>query len=816
MSEAPDVEKLGNFCLRQANVNPNWVVDGRAFWYRRESEPDKFEFVLVNCTTGTRQAAFDHAKLAHALAAQTGKDIDPHRLPFWWINPAEDGAWVRFQYEAQTWQFGGADGRLERWDGAFDTGNFVLDAEERPSPEGDGVASPITFVNYTAGLISFHWIDHKGEATRYGAVPAGERTTQLSYAGHVWRIALEADSEKKTVCAVQKTPTVVTVTESPLGLHAKVEDETSEEALQRVEGGGSPSAPGGADGEARVFVRDYNVWLKDDAGGGETQISTNGSEDDYYRQTRIYPSADGKMAVVWQQSREPESQLHLIEAAPKDGVKPKLSSRQYLRPGDERRKERLRLFNLEQKGEVVTSNELFENPFEMSDLGWSSNGDEYRFLFNERGHKILRVLAVSRDGAVRTIVEEKSQTFIDYSHKTYHRIIEDTQELLWTSERDGWNHLYLIDLQTGAVKNQVTKGEWPLRSVDYIDEKGRRIWFRALGIVPGQDPYYSHLARVNFDGSDLCVITEGNGTHGWKWSPDRKYLVDSWSRADEPPQVVLRDAESGKQIVELESSQLGMLRTAGWSAPERFDAPGRDGATSIYGLIWRPEPFDPSKKYPVLEFIYAGPQAFYTPKNFQPLPKLRKRVDQGYVIVMLDGMGTNWRSKAFHDVCYKNLKDAGFPDRMAWMRSAAATRPWMDLDRVGCFGSSAGGQNAAAAVIHHGDFYKAACAAAGCHDNRVDKQWWNEAWMGYPVDESYEASSNAAHAAKLTGKLQLSVGLLDTNVDPCCTLQLADALIKEDKDFDLVVIPSGDHHVAKLDWVVKKQDAFFARHLRDI
>ncbi|KAF4505950.1 hypothetical protein G6O67_007845 [Ophiocordyceps sinensis] len=228
----------------------------------------------------------------------------------------------------------------------------------------------------------------------------------------------------------------------------------------------------------------------------------------------------------------------------------------------------------------------------------------------------------------------------------------------------------------------------------------------------------------------------------------------------------------------------------------------------------RPRDFDGAVKYPVLEYIYAGPQSFYTPKAFQDLAKLRRVADQGYVVVCADGMGTNWRSKGFHDVCHKHLKDAGFADRMAWMRAVAESRPWMDLSRVGCYGSSAGGQNAAAAVIHHGGFYKAAAASAGCHDNRLDKLWWNELWMGYPVDASYEDSSNITHAHKLGGALMLAVGELDTNVDPASTLRLANALIEAGKDFDMVYVPGGTHHVIDTAFVMRKQDAFFKRHLQ--
>jgi dipeptidyl-peptidase-4 len=256
-----------------------------------------------------------------------------------------------------------------------------------------------------------------------------------------------------------------------------------------------------------------------------------------------------------------------------------------------------------------------------------------------------------------------------------------------------------------------------------------------------------------------------------------------------------------------------------WMAPERFTAKGRDGITDIYGIIVRPSGFDESKSYPVLEHIYAGPQDFYTPKAFSRLRSLREWADEGYVVVKLDGMGTNWRSKEFHDVCFKNLHDGGLPDRIAWIRAAGSTRPWMDLSRVGIQGTSAGGQSAATAALRHGGFYRAAAADSGCHDNRVDKLWWNEQWMGYPVDGSYAASSNTefvaagVYSSAAMGQLMLIVGELDDNVDPASTLELARALDEASRDYELVVVPGGTHGCGGSGDALRRQKAFFRQHL---
>jgi dipeptidyl-peptidase-4 len=251
-----------------------------------------------------------------------------------------------------------------------------------------------------------------------------------------------------------------------------------------------------------------------------------------------------------------------------------------------------------------------------------------------------------------------------------------------------------------------------------------------------------------------------------------------------------------------------------WPVPERFAAPGRDGSTSIHGLIFRPMDMNNNTKYPVIERIYAGPQDFYVPKEYEMNNDAHQLANQGFVVVLIDGMGTNWRSKAFHDVCHKNLKDAGFPDRISWMKAAASTRPWMDITRVGVYGTSAGGQNAMGALLFHNDFYSVAVADSGCHDNRMDKLWWNEAWMGYPVDQSYEASSNVVNAGNLKGNLMLVVGELDTNVDPASTMQVVNALNVANKDYDLLFMPGEGHGVGGYSaYAVRRRTEFLSRHL---
>jgi dipeptidyl aminopeptidase/acylaminoacyl peptidase len=411
------------------------------------------------------------------------------------------------------------------------------------------------------------------------------------------------------------------------------------------------------------------------------------------------------------------------------------------------------------------------------------------------------------------VVEERSKTFVDYETKTWRTWLDDSGELIWMSERDGWAHLYLYDVASGAVKNQITRGNWVVREVLKVDTAKRQVWFLASGVRAGEDPYDHQLCRVNFDGSGFIQLTQGDGDNSVEFSPDGNYFIAKYSRADLPTVTELRRSDDGKLICELERADDSQLLQAGWTLPERFVAKGRDGATDIYGVIIKPSNFDPQKKYPVVEEVYAGPQDSFAPKKFGRLLRQHTIADLGFIVVQSDGMGTDNRGKKFHDMCWKNLKDAGFPDRIAWIKAATQTRPWMDLSRVGIYGGSAGGQDAMRALLDYHDFYKVAVADCGCHDNRMDKLWWNEQWMGWPVDDSYARSSNVDDAHKLQGKLLLMVGELDHNVDPASTMQVVNALEKANKDFEMLVVTGSDHGSAETPYGSRRRAEFLMHNL---
>ncbi len=814
----PNPEPSANIAQRVKNayteitVSPQWIGHSNCFWYRRDVGPSQFSFVSVDAEQGVRRPAFDHERLAKALNDH-GVEADGNALPFAWIDPSSDGEFVRFLVGEKKWQFRD-NGTLTEYDGEINEETLKPMRMERPS-DLTGACTVITFFNRMKGPISLFWIDWDGNAEHYVTVEAGQSNRRETYTGHVWRVTNSKTDESIASFIARDSNSVAVIGEGMTSVTEASEKSNEDEHSQQPYSPRLRTESSGTQQPSDAFVRDYNVWVHD-ADDREAQLSTSGTKE-YPFDDKIYRSPDGRFAVVYQYTPEQEHTVYQVESSPRDRIQPRLKHFQYLKPGDKVRIDRPKMFDLAEKKEVATDGSLFQNPFNTEDMGWSTDGTEYRFLYNQRGHQVLRTVGMDTRGRVRSIIEETSKTFVDYSQKEYSHEIRNSNELIWASERDGWNHLYLFDFKTGKMKNQITEGKWIVRSVDRVDEEKRQIHFRAFGIAKGQDPYYAQLVRVNFDGSGFTMLTEDDGTHSWKWSPDRKYLIDTWSRVDLAPQTVLRDGETGKQITVLEEGSLEKLLEAGWTITERFAAPGRDGEMMIYGIIIRPSEFDASKKYPVIEQIYAGPQDFFVPKAFSTLVEQHELAELGFVIVQIDGTGTNWRSKAFHDRCYKNLKDAGLPDRIAWIKAASESRPWMDLNRVGICGRSAGGQSAMGALLWHGDFYKAAVADCGCHDNRMDKLWWNEQWMGWPVDQSYEDSSNVVHARKLRGALMLIVGELDSNIDPASTTQVVNALNEAGKDYDLLLIPGGGHCVgSSSQYAVRRQQDFLVRHLMGV
>jgi len=561
-----------------------------------------------------------------------------------------------------------------------------------------------------------------------------------------------------------------------------------------------------------AFVKDNNIYIKDINTGVENALSSDGTTSEYYSAS-LYWSPDSKKVAVMKIHAEETRILYLIESSPTDQLQPKLQKRDYRKPGDALPFKTPVIFDVASGEKKVSATDLCSSQSDLKGFEWSADSKSALIEYNQRGHQVYRVLEISAAiGAVKTLIEETSKTFVNYN-RYFRKNLEGGNEIIWMSERDNWNHLYLYDRHTGKVKKQITEGEWYVRDVVNVDEKKREIIFSANGMVPNEDPYLVRYYRIRFDGSGLTCLTPEEGMHQAWFSEDKKYLVDVYSMVNKPPVAVLRSARDGKIVMPLEKADITELLKAGWIAPEPFVAKGRDGKTDIWGIIYRPTNFDPNKKYPIIEYIYAGPGSQYTPKTFISFNRnLSAIAELGFIMIQMDGMGTSFRSKAFEDVCFKNLKDAGFPDRIAWTKAAVAKYPYMDIERVGIFGASAGGQSAMGAVLFHPEHYKAAYAASACHDNRMDKIWWNEQWMGYPVGKEYAECSNVDNAHLLTRPLMLVYGEMDDNVDPSSTLQVANALIKANKDFELVALP-GVGHTMGGDFGEHKRFDFFVKNL---
>lgn len=669
-------------------------------------------------------------------------------------------------------------------------GALVARDDDAHSPASAAGDTGIVFVNRRRDAVEIHWVSGDGRKS-YGKVDAGASRFQHTFPGHRWVVTATDGKDLGTVVG-ESAPAVVVIADTATRPADPARTEPSRTKANVV----------------RVVDHDVVVIGAD----GTSRRLTDGGTDAVGYATDVHPSPDGRHALVFHRTRGAGRRIPLVDSTPDDQLQPTWRLIDYAKPGDALDVRRPHLVDATTGRVVPLDPTHFPTPWSIDRVHWSKDGSYATFVYNQRGHEVVRLLKIdAATAAVTVVVEEKHGAFIDYVNALRIDHLPETGEALWMSERDGWRHVWLLDLDAGRIKRQVTRGPWVVRSIEKIDPASREIVFFAGGIHPGRDPYFLHLARASFDRDGTVVLTDGDGTHEVAWSPDGEHFIDRWSRTDQPWVTEVRRTSDGRKIAELGRADASALRAAGWVAPEPFVAKGRDGTTDIWGLILRPTDFDPSKKYPVIEEIYAGPHGAHVPKSFAPIHGGQAIAELGFIVVRIDGMGTAHRSRAFHEVAWRNLIDAGFPDRIAWMKAAAAKEPAMDLSWVGIYGGSAGGQNALAAVLTHGDFYKAASADCGCHDNRMDKVWWNELWMGWPVGPWYEANANATHVGKLRGDLLLMVGELDTNVDPASTLQVVDALIRADKNFEFIYFPGGGHGAGGSPYGFRRMSEFFLR-----
>ncbi|HEK20495.1 S9 family peptidase [Mucilaginibacter sp.] len=572
---------------------------------------------------------------------------------------------------------------------------------------------------------------------------------------------------------------------------------------------GANNDPVSPDKQWEATVKGGNIVVKSLKSKTEVTLTTDGSLDKPYGELTWSP--DSKHLIGYRIDPKKEKDVYYLLSSVAGTTRAVLKSHEYAQPGDEFTSYEQYIFNIADKSSIKTDAEKIDF-FSAPRLQWRYNNSRY-FTYEkaDRGHQCFRVIEVDvTNGKTRNIIDEKTNTFI-YEQRIYTFYMPQTHEIVWVTEKDGWRHIYTVDAISGKEK-LVTKGNWVVRDVDSVDVKKREIWFRGSGKNAGEDPYNIHYYRIGMDGRNLVELTPEKGNHSVSFSPDRKYFIDTYSEVNIAPKIVLKNTINGKKLMDIEQADLTGLLATGIKLPEVFVAKARDGKTDIWGVVYRPANMDPNKSYPVIENIYAGPQDSFVPKSFSAVNEMEGIAQLGFIVVQIDGMGTANRSKAFHDVCWHNLADAGFPDRILWMKALAAKYPQVDISRVGVYGTSAGGQNSSGALLFHPEFYKAAVSACGCHDNRIDKQWWNEQWMGYPVGPHYGEQSNITNAGKLQGDLLLIVGEADTNVPPESTYRFADALIKSNKMFDFLVVPGMGHSDGGPYGRKKKRD-FFVKHL---
>jgi dipeptidyl-peptidase 4 len=697
-------------------ARPTWMDDGR-FWYR-DSGPDGVTFVVVDPAKGTKEPAFDQAKLAAALTASTNGKMkaDAHHLVISEIS------------------FSNGDKTVEVGNGSR---KFRCDLS------GAGVCTEVIAV---------------GAKPAEGAQPAGRA-----------RAATDVSPDKTKA----------------------------------------------------AFIRDWNLWVRDLATGKETQMTTDGVKDFGYATDNagwqmsdnpiLVWSPDSKKIATFQQDQRKDGEMYLI---PTTNGHPQLKAWKYPLVGDkdvtmiERviidvdapKVVRLKMPQ-DQHRSTLCDDVSCRGGSGWDDVQWSDDGKQLAFVSTSRDHKQewMRIADAST-GEVRDVMGETTAKFYESGNdKVNWKYLSKTNELLWFSEKDNWGHMYLYDIGTGKLKNQITRGDWNVTQVLHVDQAARTIYFVGVGREAGVDPYFQHYYSVKFDGKELKLLTPENADHAITPSPDGRYFVDVYSTVTEPETAVARD-DNGKVVVDVAKQDITKLVAAGWVPPVPITMKARDGKTDIYGFMFKPTNFDASKKYPIVNHVYPGPQTgscggrgfAAAHGDEQSLAEL------GFIVVCIDGMGTPWRSKAFHEFYFGNLGDNTIPDQISGMKELGAKYPWIDLDKVGIYGHSGGGNATGAAMFHYPDFFKVGIAESGNHDQRDYEDDWAEKWAGLEVKNAdgtsnYDSQANQNFVQNLKGKLLLAHGTMDNNVPLNNTLLVVEALIKANKDFDLLIIPNVPH-----------------------
>ncbi|REJ75755.1 MAG: S9 family peptidase [Acidobacteria bacterium] len=593
------------------------------------------------------------------------------------------------------------------------------------------------------------------------------------------------------------------------------------------------------DGKYEAFIRDWNLWVKETGSGNEKQLTKNGIENYGYatdnagwrksdRPILIW-SPDSKKIATYRQDQRHVSDMYLVST---NVGEPELQAWKYPLPQDEKIIQIERIIIDVESGKITplkipadarrgTLCDDISCTGAWDDNEWSEDGSTLAFVSSSRDHKEAKFrIANTSTGDVREVFEEVVSTQYESGQGAINwRYFPKTNEAIWYSERSDWGHLYLYDLGTGKVKNQITKGDWVVTRMMHVDEANRVIYFEANGRESGRDPYFSHFYKINFDGSGLKLLTPEDGNHRISISPDRKYFADSYSKPDVPPVAVLRDMD-GKLISTVEKTSVERLKKTGWKPPMPITVKDRNNKWDLYGLMFTPSDLDESKKYPVINYIYPGPQGGGVgSRSFSPSRNDHNAVAElGFVVIVIDGSCNPDRSKSFHDACYGDMADNTLEDQMAGIKQLAQKYPYIDTSRVGVWGHSGGGFATASAMFKYPDFYKVGVSQSGNHDNRNYEDDWGERYIGLLKKEgdsdNYAPQANQVYAKNLKGKLMLAHGGLDDNVPPYNTYLVVDALIKANKDFDLIIFPNARHgYGADTLYMTRRRWDYFVKHL---
>lgn len=607
---------------------------------------------------------------------------------------------------------------------------------------------------------------------------------------------------------------------------------------QRPEGRQQPSVRS-PDGKLAAFIKGNDLWVRDVVSGAETALTTDGQDDFGYATNNagwiksdmpvLVWSPDSKRIATFQHDGRNVGMMYLVST---DVGHPTLEAWKYPLPGDKD------IFTIHRVIIDVASKRIarLDMPPDQhrsticdhvycggtwADVEWYPDASHVAFVSSTRDHKQANLrVADAVTGKVRDVLEEKVATQFEsgFSEVSW-RVLPASNEVIWYSERDDWGNLYLYDLTTGALKHQITRGPGPVLDLLQVDEKARMLYYTAAGKVPGQNPYHRALYRVDFDGRKPELLTPDPGNHEVAMADDGRFFVDAWSTPTTPPVSVVRD-QRGRLVMDLERADISQMVAGGWVPPVPFTVKARDGTTDLYGLLYRPKAFDSTKRYPVINYLYPGPQTGSVGSwSFSPARADKQAIAElGFIVVEVDAMGTPMRSKSFHDAYYGDMGDNGLPDQVAMIRQLGARHPWMDLDRVGIWGHSGGGFASTGGILRYPEVYKVAVSQAGNHDNRTYEDDWGERYHGLLEQNpdgstNYDSQANQSLAKNLKGKLLIAHGSMDNNVPPNNTMKLVDDLIKANADFDLLILPNRRHGFGNEPYMMRRRWDYFVRNL---